>query len=331
MPDIAMHHSFGQEVRASLPQEIQEFLAEVPFTFALYGPDIWFMHRPWQRRQGRGRRMHTTRTGAFLMSLALRTRNGFSPRETFAYLAGFLCHYALDSVTHPYIIWQTTHTWPSVRAHRDFEHALDVLLVKREGYWGEKHPLTDHHYPELTLPACLAEDLNAIYAEIYGWPEVFSSLNRCYAGYRLFFRALEKPKSFLIYLAHLFPTARLRSLPHAASAFLDRDVMNLSHRSWHEAYDPRESFTESFPELYEKAKSEAVRMISDCFTFARNSDVTEEYLRQSLGSRSYLSGLPVDDPRNYTVPSLRPSEDLPLSAESRSSQETAPRGEQKNR
>ena len=331
MPDIAMHHSFGQEVRDALPREIQEFMTEVPFTFALYGPDIWFMHQPWVRRQGRGRRMHTTKSGAFLMALARRTRNGSAPRETFAYLAGFLCHYALDSATHPYIIWQTTRTWPSVRAHRDLEHALDVLLVKREGYWGEKHPLTDHHYPKLTLPACLADDLNAVYAEVYGWPDVYSLLNRCFARYRLFFRALERPRSFLTFLARLIPTARLRSLPHAASAFLDRDVLNLSHCSWHEAYDPRETFTESFPDLYEKAKSEAVRMITDCYAFVRNSVMTEEDLRQSLGNRSYLSGLPVDDPRNYSVPSLRPSEDPPPSSENRSSQKNEPREERKNR
>ena len=66
MPDVAVHLSFGEEVERSLPAEIRKVLESDPYTFALLGPDIWFMHKPWIRRNGRGRRMHTTRTGEFL-------------------------------------------------------------------------------------------------------------------------------------------------------------------------------------------------------------------------------------------------------------------------
>ena len=50
MPDIAVHAAFGQEVRASLPGKIQDALREQPYTFGLFGPDLWFMHQPWKRR-----------------------------------------------------------------------------------------------------------------------------------------------------------------------------------------------------------------------------------------------------------------------------------------
>ena len=110
MPDIVQHHAFGTEVREALAPEIRNDLAEQPYIFALYGPDPWFMYRPVKPRQGRGRRMHTTRTGEFLRALAFQAKTGTAPRETFSYLAGFLCHYALDSHTHPYIIWRTTQT-----------------------------------------------------------------------------------------------------------------------------------------------------------------------------------------------------------------------------
>ena len=63
-----------------------------------------------------------------------------------------------------------------------------------------------------------------------------------------------------------------------------------------------------FDILYEKAKAEAVRMITDCWRFAREGTLSEEELRASLGNRSYLSGLDWEDPRNHSVPSLRPPE-----------------------
>ncbi len=306
MPDIAVHHAFGQEVRAALPEEIRRELLDAPYGFALFGPDLWFLYQPWKRRQGRGRRMHTTRTGAFLTALARRARDGKAPREMFSYLAGFLCHYALDSTAHPYIVWQTTETWPTKHAHRDLEHALDVALLRREGFWGERHPVTDHHFPPLVLPPAMADDLDAAYLEVYGWRRAWKALNSSCRRSRLLYRMLEKPVSALTVLATVIPTYGLRSIPYARSAFLDRDVENLSHQPWHEAYARELTSTESFPELYEKARKEAVRMITDCFAFLRSDGFSEAQLRESLGNRSYLSGLDAEDPRNYAVRSLRP-------------------------
>ena len=306
MPDVAMHHAFGQEIRDLLPKEIQKELRETAFVFALYGPDLWFMYRPGKTRQGRGRRMHTTKTGAFLTALAERARNGKAKEEVFSYLAGFLCHYALDSTAHPYIIWQTTETWPTKRAHRDMEHALDAKLLMREGIWQEQHPVTDHHFPLLRLPESMEEDLNRVYLEIYGWEQARALLNRCYGRYRWLYRVMENPRSFPGLLATLIPTHRFRSVSYPKSAFLNLDVENLTNTAWHQAFAPDMTSTESFPELYAKAREEAVRMITDAWSYARKGTVSAEALKVSLGNRSYLSGLDVDDPRNRLVPSLMP-------------------------
>ena len=308
MPDVAMHHAFGQEVLEALKPEIRQYLLPVPYGFALYGPDLWFVYQPWKRRQGRGRRMHTTQPGAFLMSLARRAGKGAAPREVFSYLAGFLCHYALDRTTHPYIIWRTTETWPTPRAHRDLEHALDVALLKREGSWGEKHPVTDHHFPSLRLPQVMAEDLDAVYGEVYGWRRVLPSLNRCYRQYRKLYRLMEAPRSLLTFLVRRFPSPFLRSIPYAVSGFLTRDVENLSRAPWSQPYSREAVSEESFPELKARALDLALGMISDAYAFAVEGSLTEEALARSLGNASYLSGLDVEDPRNHAVRSLRPPE-----------------------
>ncbi len=304
-----MHHAFGQDVRSNLPEPIRSGLLEEPYLFALYGPDLWFMYQLGKVRQGRGRRMHTTKTGAFLMALAERARNGSARAEMFSYLAGFLCHYALDSAAHPYIVWQTTETWPTKRAHRDMEHALDVKLLQREGFWGEAHPVTDHHFPALRLPASMSADLDLAYGAVYGWSHVLPDLNRCCARYRALYRLMENPHSAAAGLAALVPTHRFRSLSYARSAFLDRDIENLSHTPWHQAYAREETSSESFPELYEKARLDALRMIRDAWSYCLEGSLTERELAASLGNRSYLSGLDVEDPRNLLVRSLMPPED----------------------
>ena len=309
MPDIATHHVFGQETRETLPETIRKEITDAPYDFALLGPDPWFMYQIGKStRQGRGRRMHTTKTGAFLTALAERAKDGTDPQNLFSYLAGFLCHYALDAATHPYIIWQTTETWPTKRAHRDMEHALDILLMQREGIWGESHPVTDHHFPDIRLPESMEADLDRVYREIYGWEGATRDLNRCWRRYRRLYREMEKPLSALTTLAAVIPTHRFRSIAHARSAFLDRDIENNGHGEWHEAYAPEITRRESFGDLVEQAKEDAARMITAAWAYAREGRIGREELRAEIGNRSYLSGLDAEDPRNRTVRSLMPPE-----------------------
>ena len=119
---------------------------------------------------------------------------------------------------------------------------------------------------------------------------------------------MEAP-SLLSFLARVIPTPKLRAYSYAQSAFLDRDAENLSHAEWRQPYAKEETSMESFPDLYNKAKDQAISMIVDCFDFARKGTLSEEALRDRLGNRSYLSGLDVEDARNDLVPSLRPPKD----------------------
>ena len=151
MPDVVIHAKFGREVRQALPDEIRSRLEDVPYTFALFGPDVWFMYQPWKRREGRGRRMHTTRPGAFLMALADRAASRESPDALFSYLAGFLCHYALDAAAHPYIIWKTEFEKKLPRGHMSFEHSLDYRDLLRTSGWQGSHPVTSSFLPRLLL------------------------------------------------------------------------------------------------------------------------------------------------------------------------------------
>ena len=178
MPDVAVHASFGREVLSSLPEEVRETIVSEPYTFALFGPDVWFMHKPWRRREGRGRRMHTTKTGLFLSSLLRRAAVSASRKELFSYLAGFFCHYALDSICHPYIIWITAEERVFPRSHMSLEHALDMAEIRRNGYEKEKHPVTEHYYPRLRLPECLRQDLDTVFEQVYGWKNCWTELNR---------------------------------------------------------------------------------------------------------------------------------------------------------
>ena len=308
MPDIAVHISFGREVLSSLPEEVRESIIPGPYSFALLGPDVWFTYHPWHRRRdGRGRQMHTTKTGEFLTALLQRSAVSACREEMFSYLAGFLCHYALDSVTHPYIIWVTTEEHHFSRSHQSLEHALDYAVISRDGFSGELHPVTDHYFPDVWLPVSMEKDINAVFSSVYGWKNVWADMNRSCRRYRLCFRIMEDPRGTAARVTRMTRANVLKSLVYSESHFHDLDPENTEHRLWRHPYDPSLSSTESFPELRDRARDLAVRYITAGWQFLFRSEGSAEEFSALIGSNSYLSGLPADDPRNHRVRSLLPS------------------------
>ena len=308
MPDVAVHTSFCREVRAALSPEAQGKIRTLPYELAAFGPDIWFMYKPWRnKRQGRGRRMHTTRTGEFLTALAVRARESGDPDALFSYLAGFLCHYTLDSAAHPYIIYRTEVEFTYKGCHRMFEHSIDNCLMEREGTGGGRHPVTGGYMAKMKLPASMDADLDAVYGRVYGWKKVRKAINACYRSFRACYRLMENPKGLAARLTRLTGSEALKSLAYSESLFNGTDVENNAHREWLHSHDESIRSTESFGDLRGKAADRAVDLIGAAYRFVYLKEGTEEELAERIGSDSYLSGLPAADPRNEKVPSMRPS------------------------
>ena len=306
MPDLAVHTAFGRQVRRALPEDVEAALVSPAWELGQYGPDLWFMHRPWKRRGGRGRRMHTTRTGDFLMALARQAKDSPARDLLFSYLAGFLCHYSLDSTAHPWIIYVTAVERRFPRSHMSLEHALDMAQIERDGFGGGRHPVSEHYFPKQPLPRGLESDLNAVFEKVYGWKRAFPAFRRSARLYLKSYRFLENPGGVVARLARLTGADLLRSLAYSESQFLSSDPENLEHRTWRHSHDASISCSDSFPELREKAAARARQLILAAWDYLHGR-LPEAELEALIGNQSYLSGLPTDDERNHNVPSLRPS------------------------
>ena len=305
VPDLVVHASFGREVRRTLPPEVESALVSPAWELGQFGPDLWFMHRPWKRRSGRGRQMHTAHTGAFLTALARQAKTSSSRDLLFSYLAGFLCHYALDSTAHPWVIYVTAVERRFPRSHMSLEHALDMAQIERDGFSGEKHPVSAHYFPDGPLPRGLEKDLDAVFEKVYGWKRAFSAFRRSGKLYLRSYRLLENPKGSAARLARAANADLLRSLAYSESQFLALDPENLEHRIWHHSHDASITRSDSFPEL----RAEAAVLAHDLILAAcdyLHGRLADEDLAALIGSKSYLSGLPTDDERNHNVASLLP-------------------------
>jgi hypothetical protein len=101
------------------------------------GPDMLYCFEGWKPAARRrmnltelGYRLHAERTGAFLHALC---DNAVTPVQR-DYFLGFLCHYAVDTVIHPYVVAVTKCCPPysGKSGHGRFEIALDSFVHKRD-------------------------------------------------------------------------------------------------------------------------------------------------------------------------------------------------------
>ena len=149
------------------------------------------------------------------------------------------------------------------------------------------------------------------FREVYGWKNCWKGLNAAWKRFRLTYRVIENPNGWFTRLARLSGNARLKSLTYTLSHFNDADVENESHAQWHHSHDESIVSTASFADLRKQALEKALEMIGAAYRYVYHEGITREELAGIIGSRSYLSGLPADDPRNLRIPSLLP----PQSAE----------------
>lgn len=119
--------------------EAVRYKIKCPAAFAsgANGPDTFFSYQAWKPARKRlydlpalGHRLHNEKTGPFLRSLVNHVRTV----PQIEYAMGFLCHYATDTVVHPYVeaLCRPGMPYAQKGGHGYFEAALDTLLHEQD-------------------------------------------------------------------------------------------------------------------------------------------------------------------------------------------------------
>ena len=130
MPEGYTHVRTAQKAAHAIHYKLQ---CPAAFAAGANGPDSFFCYEVWKKGQNRtynlpllGNRMHEDETGAFLLALLHHTHT----QAQIEYTLGFLCHYAADTVMHPYVVFVSSPGQPygMKGGHGYFEIALDSTL-----------------------------------------------------------------------------------------------------------------------------------------------------------------------------------------------------------
>ena len=136
MPAQYAHYRFGVAMLSTMPGDICRTIkrSRQLFDVGLHGPDIFFYYNPlWKTKlSGFGNCIHR-QSGKEFFGRACRNFRLEPSQDAQAYLYGLLCHYALDSICHPFVLEQVN---SGVAEHIEMEIEFDRFLLDMDG----KHP-----------------------------------------------------------------------------------------------------------------------------------------------------------------------------------------------
>lgn len=145
VPSTYAHYCFGKAVYRRLPQEIQKEIKEYSSLYmtGLHGPDILFYYKPLKANAINqiGFGMHERPAAEFFDMAWKKAEKIPENQKAFAYLYGFICHFALDHSCHPYIEEKIK---KSGITHAEIEVEFDRMLLTKRGHNPLTHQLTNH-------------------------------------------------------------------------------------------------------------------------------------------------------------------------------------------
>ena len=303
MPAILTHDLFARgvidDVRSVLP--LSTGGERDAFRLGSQGPDPLFflVIDPLMRRYSPlGDAMHEARPARLLVSMSEGARRLQGREQEFAraYVAGFACHYLLDSTVHPFVFaWQHDLCGAGVeglddsaggRVHAEIERDLDeAVLFARRG-----ETIRDYRPFERSLPGS-AEVLRTIdkvyfYAALWTYGETvdtatFSAAVRCYrAVMGLIYSPGGKRRHALGSLERLATRTHYPlgvALSHRCRPEATSDFDNRSHARWTDPFTGATS-TASFWDLLDDAAARVVpaveQVVSPRFDAAAASRLT---------------------------------------------------------
>ncbi|MCR5145064.1 MAG: zinc dependent phospholipase C family protein [Lachnospiraceae bacterium] len=324
MPGFTTHYLFGKNTKEEIDNKdiltiINKY--EKSFNIGLQGPDIFFYYVPAHLDSNRniGNVMHDTTTHEYFQNL-ISARNELSSPEqqemADAYILGFIGHYSLDTICHPYIYHKSNYMENKDAKLKDFgnhvslETDIDKTMLRT---YLDKKP-TDFS-PGETIDIGSNElkvISNVIYQAIHKtYPDHFISAMRIRNSIRsmriennwMKDKSGTKKKIMRSFEQLFFKHSFLSSMVPSDTITLYDDCCNEKHNDWYNPWDEEKIRNENFFDLVDIAAKNFLRRIGlygdmisahpDAITNVKIDPSSVDALLSDLGNLSYLSGLPL--------------------------------------
>lgn len=222
--------------------------------------------------------------------------------EIIGFLYGQVCHYALDTTCHPYLIYKTGkyHKHDKSTHKYNMEHSRVESLID-EYFIKEREHVKPHIFKcykildTRSLSKKTKEVIDATYKEVFNKPNFSTIYEKCIKDMKLFYRIFRYDPIGLKLAFYRFvdlicpPTMRKKHAISYHNKLKDMDnILNINHNTW---YHPvtKEKHNESFLDLYIIAMQKAIYMIENINKYIYEDKKID--LEKVIGNYSYETGL----------------------------------------
>lgn len=251
---------------------------------------------------------HTNKSQDFFITLCeyIRDKKLFYNSEILSFLYGFICHYVLDSIVHPFVIYKSgiidknnPNSYKYNCKHNYMETFIDNKIII------DRWVNMDKTYSSFKLNK-FCFDTKRFSTELNDTIDfVFKSVFLIDNMSKIYLKSLKQMKRFLFrYRIDRFGLKKLGyktiDLFTSPSTFKfdclsyhyvpenEELYLNLEHKVWYNPIDKNIKSYDSFYDLYNKAVLEAVKIINEVCNYFRGEKVI---LSNIFINNSYLTGL----------------------------------------
>lgn len=298
MPAFATHYIFSKEMLDFLGENADFNLNKYAVFIGTQGPDIFFFHKltsPFRSKRKIGSALHRAKPAEIFD--AFRDYCKLSPNIDIAksYIYGFILHYSLDRVCHPYVysfqerILQKNPSLHPASAHNRIEHGLDSYLILNHldvqevtDFDGAKSITTD-------LMVCdeIAHLLTFVIQRITTYTITEKQVHEAIADTKKMQSILRDKNGLLRPIARFLETILAPAIKHYkfSAMIRPRDLekakkyANIKRSTWVSPYKTDEKRCESFDDLFELSKLDAKELIQGfnqlCHGYSSGYEITK--------------------------------------------------------
>lgn len=308
MPDFMTHTVFAEETFKQFSHRniIKDNLNIL--ILGAQGPDPFFYHGfyPWMKSNSFiGGHIHSNHTQSFLINYINYVKDSKNKDTLFPHLFGLICHYYLDHTAHPYIFHVTgvydkkdLNTYKYRGLHLLIEKSIDALFIEK--YYNKKphkYKIYKQILPQKEVNVFIVDAMNKVIKDTFNLENFGLIYKKSIKHMKTFYKivindqyGLKKP--FYKIVNKLFNKTGKNVFQYfSIYKTIDKniDYLNLSKKEWiHPQYSNIKS-NESFLELFEKAKNNAVNILEKVYDYVFNDkDIN---LKELIPDLSYSTGL----------------------------------------
>ena len=256
-------------------------------------------------RKNIGSLMHTTKTDIFLKNMLsyIDLHRGQAKDIAISYMCGFLSHYILDCICHPYVYWKTDYLHKDknyFEKHFTLESDIDTLLLKNYKNTTPYEFLKNSSFKLDDMELGVVCDM--LY---YAIRSTYHDSRITRAGIKMAIYSIQKEQKLLKIasekvdrvlgkVSDIMGNKRYMAPFVPSNEIKHEDPLNLSHTIWYNPWDLSRWSTESVPDMLNKGQKR-YNMMMFLFENYLDSDLNNlasyHALTSFIGSKSYHSGL----------------------------------------